>query len=492
METKRITRRFLELSAIAVLAIALAFAALAQPAFADDSSSSAAASQSAASPAASLPAESPSATDVPLGGLPMMGNDYVWFGRDFEVSGVSIGNDVIAAGQIINIKSCTAGGDYRLAGQDITIRDSMAGENITAAGQTVIIKDSIANAIAAAGQGVSFSGTCDTLTIFAEKVYIDGTVSGNVVVGANSVEVGTNARIAGTLYVSAPSDPVMQRGAEVANVEYTKTEKNTSPAPDESSLAGLSTALTIFIVIMSILGTLIVAVLAEWLFRRQTAGAAAMIKERTGALIGTGIVGAIAAPIAVILLICFGITLPVAGGVAFALFAITAVANGFAGTSLFKLVFPNLGRFKCALIGGAIVGIASAIPILGNIVGVLSFMYLLGYVLQSIFLGMRDPEPAMPLEPVTAAVPITSVAPVAPVTPAASVAPVAPIASAASAAPATPVAEPTMSVEPVASATPTEPVEPVTPAASTEPVEPAVTAEPSEPVEQVPPQDKQE
>ena len=122
--------------------------------------------------------------------------------------------------------------------------------------------------------------------------------------------------------------------------------ENTSPAPDESSLTGLSTAFTIFIVILSILGTLIVAVLAEWLFRRQTAGAAAMIKERTGALIGTGIVGAIAAPIAVILLICFGITLPVAGGVAFALFAITAVANGFAGASLFKLVFPAKFRLR--------------------------------------------------------------------------------------------------------------------------------------------------
>ena len=65
------------------------------------------------------------------------------------------------------------------------------------------------------------------------------------------------------------------------------------------------------------------------------------------------------------------------------------------GASLFKLVFPRLGRFKCALAGGAIVGVASAVPLLGILVHLVAFVYMLGYVLQSIYLGMREPVSAI-------------------------------------------------------------------------------------------------
>ena len=189
-------------------------------------------------------------------------------------------------------------------------------------------------------------------------------------------------------------------GAKVGKVEFTQSEDRSATAGGASTVAAFGNGmielwetLAVFLAIMSILGTLVVAVLAEWLFRRQTAGAAEMIRTRTGATIGSGIIGALVAPLAVILLIVFGITLPVAGGVAFTLFAMTSVATGFVGASLFKLAFKKLGRFQCALAGGAIMGVASAIPFLGSIVGALSFMYLLGYVLQSIYLGMREPAP---------------------------------------------------------------------------------------------------
>ena len=480
MEKRLITNRFFKLAGIAVLVVALACVALVRPALADDSSSAASASaaseasgsaESAAAAAESTTGKTAEADSTPLGGLPMMGNDYVWFGRDLELSDAMIGNDLIAAGQIINIRSCTAPGDFRLAGQSVRVKDSAAFENITAAAESVAIEDTQANAIAAAGNTVSFSGSCEELTIYAEDVLIDGIVYGDVVVGGNTVVLGPNAHIMGTLHASAPSAPVMESGAEVADLDYTHTEADsaTSAADVESAMAGLMSALAVFLAVMSIVGTLIVAVLAEWLFRRQTAGAAEMIRTRTGAHIGTGVVGALVAPIAVILLICFGVTLPVAGGVAFALFAMSCVAGGFAGASLFKLAFPKLGRYKCALAGGAIVGVAGAIPILGSIVSAAAFMYLLGYVLQSIFLGMRDPAPVAP-----AAAP-------APFAPAAAVSPVAPVAATApivSAVPAEPVA-PAGSTAPLASVEPVEPVVPVDPVAPAAPAgsEPPVSAE---------------
>lgn len=391
METKLAGTRFFKLAAAAVLAFALALMALAQPAFADESSSAAAQSDSAASAATGKPVEA----DSPRGGLPMMGNDYVWFGHDLELSNAAVANDLIAAGQVVNIKKVTAAGDLRIAAQDITVKDSVAVENISAAGQTVAIRDTTATAISAAGSTVYVSGACDELVVFGETVYLDGTVYGDVVVSANTVEVGSNARIMGTLHVSASKEPVMEQGAEVADVDFTYSESSSySSAEIKSVLASLSSSLFILMAVMGILGTLLIAVLSEWLFRRQTAGAAEMIRTRTGATIGTGVVGALVAPIAVIVLVFLGVTLPVAGGVAFALFAMTCVATGFAGASLFKLAFKNMGRFKCALAGGAILGVASAIPFLGSLVQAAAFMYLLGYVLQSIFLGMRDPAPA--------------------------------------------------------------------------------------------------
>ena len=431
----------LKIAAFVVAAMALlALMALPAWALADDSSSaaasgtsasssSAAASGAAASASASSASPQESATSVEGIALPMTGNDFVWFGRELNLGQYSIENDLLAAGQTVVVSDCTAGGSIRAAAQDIAIANSTASENITVAGQDVIIRDSKANAVAVAGKAVTFSGSCNELTAYAESVFIDGVVEGDVVVGANTVEVGTNARIKGTLHVRASSDPVMQRGAEVGDVDFKETEGSASTAEVEEAMAALSSMLAIMMAIIGIIGTLIVAVLAEWLFRCHTEAAANMIRTRTGATIGTGIVAALVAPIAIVILLCLVITLPVALGLTFALLAMTCVAGGFAGASLFKLAFPRLGRYKCALAGGAIMGVAGAIPILGGIVDAAAFMYLLGYVLQAIFLGLRKTTPAAPVSPAAPAPPEAVPAPAAPVPPAAAPTPGAPAAT---------------------------------------------------------------
>lgn len=341
----------------------------------------------------------------PMGGLPLMGNDYVWFGENLRLQGAGVRNDIIAAGRSVIIDNCQVVGAVRAAAQSITISDTSANQNITVAAQDIVIDDGQANAVAAACNTFSFSGSCQELTAFASDVFIDGTVEGDVNVGANNVIIGTNARIKGTLHVSAPQDPVMQRGAEVAEVEYTKTEEE-APAPDTNEVVvGLASSLVVFSAVISIIGALVVAVLAEWLFKRNTAAAAQMIRTRTGATIGTGVVGAFLAPLVIVILCVLVVTLPVAGILTLTLIAMTVAAKGFVGASVFKLAFPNLGRFKCALAGGAIMGVAGAIPILGTVVSAAAFMYFLGYVLQSIYLSLHTDAPAeaTPIDPTTLA-----------------------------------------------------------------------------------------
>lgn len=333
----------------------------------------------------------------PLGGLPLTGEDYVWFGRDLEITHSGIANDLIAAGQIIHLSDVTASGSIRAAAQTINIAESTAHKNITVAAQNVSLHDVSAMSVAAAGETIEFSGTCDELTAYANHVFIDGTVNGDVMVGAETVEIGTNARIAGTLHVSSASEPVMQRGAEVADVDY--TEVDTTADDVAETAASATSAFTIMLIIAGILGTPIIALLAEWLFRHHTATAAEMIRTRTGATIASGIVGTLVAPVIVILLLLLVLTAPVSIALTLALIAMAIVASGFAGASVFRLAFPKLGRYVCALAGGAIMGVACAIPYLGHIVRFAAFAYLLGYVLQSIFLRLHTAHDKAPKTP---------------------------------------------------------------------------------------------
>lgn len=330
--------------------------------------------------------------------LARMGNDYLWAGQVLSLDGTTVENDLLAAGQVLEVENSTVGGSVRVAGQTIKLTNVTAQQSVTAAGETVTITDSQANAVAMAGRTASFSGSCTSLAMYASEVIIDGVVEGDVTVGANKVTVGEHARVTGTLHVSAPQEPVIQNGAEVAGVDFTQEDEDGFTSEQMSvALSGLVGAIATMLAIVGVIGTLVTAVVAEWLFSRHTAAAAELVRTRIGATIGSGIVGALAAPLAVVLLCVLVVTLPVALCLILALLAMATVASGFASASLAKVAFPKLGRYAGTLALAAIVGVAKALPILGGIVRLAAFMFFLGYVLQSIYLGLRKDGHASPV-----------------------------------------------------------------------------------------------
>ena len=319
-----------------------------------------------------------------------MGANNIRSGRNSEISNAETDKDLIVIGRQSSVETSKVKGNLVIVGEDAVVESSSVDENVLAFGQTATISSTTAKAVAAMGNAVSVSGTFDNLAIHANLAYIDATVTGNVAIAADVVEFGPNARINGTLYMTGTNEPAMQEGAIVSNIEVVNSIDDYLMTIIRPTVEEFISTLLIDLAVLNFFGALIIALLAEWLFRRQTLGAANLIRKRKGATIGSGVVGAIAIPIVVILLIFLGMTLHVAEGVAFGALSLSAVATGFMGASLFKLAFKNMGRFKCALAGGAILGAASAIPILGIIVHVVAFVYLLGYVLQSIYLNMHD------------------------------------------------------------------------------------------------------
>ena len=404
-----------------------------------------------------------------LSSLPMMNDNNIRLGRKMELSDTDVKDDLVAIGQQSNVKKTKAKGNLLIAGWDVAIDNSSSDQSILALGQNTTINNTNAQAIAAVGNTVSVNGTCENLAIYADTAHIDGVVNGIAAIGADNVEIGSKAQIKGTLYISGSHEPVIQKGAKIANMEFVKSEETPQSTADaqssasselESAFANLQSSqlansvkrinslqfladagviepqaegegegegadgtlveialtLIVFIAVMGIVaavlsefasvffiymavlgffGAILTAVLSEWLFRRQTSDAARMITKRTFPTIGSGVIGTLVIPLLVLLFVCLGVTLPLAGAITFGSLAMSSIATGFMGASVFRLAFKKLGRFKCALAGGAIMGLASAIPYLGSVVSIAAFMYLLGYILQSIYLSMQDSSPAL-------------------------------------------------------------------------------------------------
>lgn len=198
---------------------------------------------------------------------------------------------------------------------------------------------------------------------------------------------------AGSSSASSSKDQVTLTPAQYSQLYSSAQEvvntANNAVLEIRQQLSELVSTLNVALVVLGFLGVVVTALVLERFFRRQTSGAAEMLRKSPKAVFGAGVLGAIVIPLLVILLTVLCVTWPLAGGLAFAALSLSSVAAGFMGTSLFRLVFKNMGRYKRALAGGAIVGVAIAIPYLGIAVEVLAFVYLLGYVLQSARMNMR-------------------------------------------------------------------------------------------------------
>lgn len=313
--------------------------------------------------------------------------DLYWAGQSLNLDDASIGRDIIAAGESLSIRDCTVGGAVRLAARTIDISKTAIDGSVTVAGQHVVLNTgSTANCFYAMGETVALRGSTKSAALAGDTVTIDGTVEGDVEVWADKLVLGKNARITGTVNAHVSEDPERAAGAEVGSLKIDRTENE-----DTSTLNDIVGG-----IVAAALSTCFVALLLELVFPRATASAAGMLHQRPTPLWVSGLLGTIAIVPAVLLLIISIAGLSLAGALLCGVIGIALVSSAFAGCAIARMVGHNQNRYAMAAVGGIAAGVLTAIPLVGDFISGVAFVFMLGYVIQTIWRNahLKPQQPA--------------------------------------------------------------------------------------------------
>lgn len=305
-----------------------------------------------------------------------VGGDLYWAGQSLSLDDASIDRDIIAAGESLSIRDCTVGGAVRLAARTIDIAKTTIDGSVTVAAQHVVLNSgSTANCFYAAGETVALRGSAKSAALAGSTVTIDGTVDGDVEVWADKLVLGKNANITGTVNAHVSQDPERADGAKVGALKIDRTEsEDTSTINDV--IGGI---------VAAALSTCFVAILLELVFPRATASAAGMLHQHPVPLWVSGLLGTVAAVPAILLLIISIAGLSLAGALMCGAIGIALVSASFAGTAVARMVGHSQNRYAMAAVGGAIAGALTALPLMGNFISGVAFVFTLGYLIQIIW-----------------------------------------------------------------------------------------------------------
>jgi cytoskeletal protein CcmA (bactofilin family) len=319
-------------------------------------------------------------------------------GQAVVVTG-TVDGDLFAAAQQVVVDG-TVNGSVRAAGGTVTVNGHV-GRNVSGVAQQVNISSSgrIDGSLLAAGETISAFGPVGRgATVGGGTVQLSGPVGGSVKTWAQTLSLGSNARIAGNLeYYS--EHPIDTSGMVAGLVQYHQIEREQRQPPVLNGLFDFGG-------LIWLIGSALLGALAIILAPRASARAVELGRQEPLQTFGLGLLALCAVPLAAILV---GITLV---GIPLAL-----VAAALYGLGL-MLAWPALGLTvgtevshwvrrdrEMAVLGQLVVGLivlhlATHVPVLGGLVASLGLMFGLGLIVQSFRRWRR------PLEPARAAVPV--------------------------------------------------------------------------------------
>ena len=114
-----------------------------------------------------------------------------------------------------------------------------------------------------------------------------------------------------------------------------------------------------------------------------------MLRQRPTPLWVSGLLGTVVAVPAVLLLIISIAGLSLAGALMCAVIGIALVSAAFTGTAIARMIGHSQNRYAMAAVGGIAAGALTALPLMGNFVSGVAFVFTLGYVIQIIWRNAR-------------------------------------------------------------------------------------------------------
>lgn len=346
------------------------------------------------------------------------GNLYA-AGQSITVDGAVTG-DVICAGQNVIING-DVGGDVICAAQSVSISGQVGG-NVRAAGNTVNITNGVARNVMAFGAAVNIgSGAViggDVLVAAANLemrgaiegelhgglayATIDGEVGKNINlrIDENSSDksqqgrliLGKNAVVGGGIYYYARPDVKFENSGQVAGeIKRLDPDVKKQVKASKSAVAG-----RVWTKIISLLGSLLVALALVALFGKRLDKITEPMLKRIWPSLGWGFAFLVLAPLLIIITL-FTVIGAKAGALIGLIWALSVgLANIFTAIALGGTLWrkfskkPEPTRYTLAVIGVVFCYIIFAIPVLGGICAFLGLLWGLGGIWQGLRVFVAD------------------------------------------------------------------------------------------------------
>lgn len=252
----------------------------------------------------------------------------------------SIAADLIIAGGEINVQG-VIGDDLRAAGGDIFIDSEVLDDLIVFGGQLRVSPNAViyGNVVCYGGKLTMEGTVLGAMRASGGQIEITGSVHGPTTLAAESLTIHNGAQFLSSVNYWAESGEV-DFGNSVQNGEATY---NTSLAFEGEKYAreGFLVGISIFFILVYLIGGFILLLLLEWAFEKKFIKAAAEIDKSQATSLGFGLIYIIGAPILV--LICFGLVVGIPLGILVLLLYLYSLLFG---NFVAALVFTHFWKSK--------------------------------------------------------------------------------------------------------------------------------------------------
>jgi cytoskeletal protein CcmA (bactofilin family) len=305
--------------------------------------------------------------------------DLVCVGSTITVSG-TVDGDVLCAGSTVSISGHVTG-DVRIAGSDLTISGKID-HNLNAMGGKLTIdsKAALGEDVAYAGSSAIIDGNITRELYGAmSTLTLNSVVGNNVTIWPGAVTLGDNAKVKGDFNYTTDSALSVDQAKVGGKINFHETPKVTK-SPREEFQAWAADFL------YWIVAVLLIALSLVWLAPRAVKAITAKMRGEVGSSIGWGFLSVFVGPILVLALLITTLAAPI-GFIVFALWVVgLCLAGSLAGLAAGQLILGKLNWHAdslpwAALVGVSAVMVASALPVVGWMVSMMTAIWAMGGVI---------------------------------------------------------------------------------------------------------------